>query len=513
MSEAARVLEVRAVSKAFPGVQALDRVDLELEAGQIHALMGENGAGKSTLIKVLTGVHQQDSGVLRLRGQEVGFANPRAATVAGISAVHQERNLISRFSIGENIMLERLPASRGFVDYKAVHAEARRWLETLDLDLDPRLSVDRLSVAQIQLVEIAKALALEADILLMDEPTASITPHETDHLFGLLRQLRDRGVALVFVSHKLEEVFDLCDQITILRDGKTACASRPLEGLGRGDVVRFMIGRDEQAARLSDRVVNRDTTPALSLRGLASPLGHAALKFDLYKSEILGLYGLVGSGRTELAKVLLGIYPATEGEVLVDGQVVRIKDAPTALRQHRIGYVSEDRKREGLILIHGVARNIAVTIWSRLTRALSFLSPGREANAVMPYIDRLDVRTPSLGQTVMNLSGGNQQKVSVAKWLAADVSILIVDEPTVGIDIRTKAYLHELIGELASEGRAILLISSDMPELVGLADRILVMQDFRIVGEVENDHNYGRMSEAIMGHIHGEDENDAVAAS
>ncbi len=511
MSAAEKVLEIHRVSKAFPGVQALDHVDFELGTRQIHALMGENGAGKSTLIKILTGVHQQDTGTLKLRGGEVRFANPRAATVAGISAVHQERNLISRFSIGENIMLERLPAQRGFVDYRKVHAEARRWLDMLGLDLDPRMAVDRLSVAQIQLVEIAKALALEADILLMDEPTASITPYETDHLFALLRQLRDRGVALVFVSHKLEEVFELCDQITILRDGRIACPTRPLKGLNRGDIVRFMIGRDEQGARLGARRTDRDATPALALRGVASPLGHQDLTFDLYKGEILGLYGLVGSGRTELAKVLLGVHPPTAGEVQVEGETVRIKDAATALRRHRIGYVSEDRKAEGLILIHGVGRNIAMTIWSRLTGVLGLLRPGVEADTVMPHIDRLDIRTPSLGQTAMNLSGGNQQKVSVAKWLAAEVSILIIDEPTVGIDVRTKAYLHELIAELANEGRAILLISSDMPEMIALADRILIMQNFRLVGEVANDHDYGRMSEAIMAQIHrGEDE--AVAA-
>jgi ribose transport system ATP-binding protein len=495
------VLEVQAVSKAFPGVRALDRVSMDLAEGEIHALIGENGAGKSTLIKIVTGVHQPDEGTLLLRGQPASFASPRAAIAAGISVVHQERNLIPRFSVGENIMLERLPTRGGLVDYAAIDREARRWLSVLDLDLDPRTPVSRLSVAQMQLVEIAKALSLEARILLMDEPTASITPHEADTLFALLRRLRGEGVTIVFVSHKLEEVSALCERVTVLRDGRNACPSRPLAGLDRAGLVRLMIGRDEQVARLGTRAGDRGAA-ALSLKGVATALGHRDIDLTLHKGEILGLYGLVGAGRSELARAIIGAVPVTAGTVGIGGRPAAIRGVSDALHRHRIGYISEDRKQEGLILIHSIARNVAVTIWRRLGRALGLLTDRAERQAVRPQVERLQVRAPSLGVPVGNLSGGNQQKVSVAKWLAAGVEILLVDEPTVGIDVQTKAYLHELIWRLAGEGTAVLLISSDLPEMVALADRILVMKGFRLVGEVANDRDYDRVSHAVMDRIH-----------
>jgi len=495
------VLEVRAAAKSFPGVKALDGVDLVLRPGEIHALLGENGAGKSTLIKILTGIHPPDAGTLRLFGQAVHFANARAAIEAGISAVHQERNLIPRMSVAENIMLESLPQKAGFVDYAEVNRQALLWLERLGLEVDPERPVRSLSVAQMQLVEIAKALVLEARILLMDEPTASITPHETGVLFALLRQLRDEGVAIVFVSHKLEEVFALCDRVTVLRDGRNACTAVKLAELDRAAVVRFMIGRDERVAKLGAKPFDEQDV-ALRLSDVATSFGHAGIDLVLRRGEILGLYGLVGAGRSELAKALLGVGGVTAGSVEVMGTPARISDVGTALHRYRLGYISEDRKGEGLILIHDVTANIGITIWRRLASLLGWLGEGRVRRAVRPLVERLAVRTPSLAQKVGNLSGGNQQKVSVAKWLAAEVDILIVDEPTVGIDIKTKTDLHELIWQLAKDGKAVLLISSDMPEMVALADRILVMGEFRILGEVSNDHDYAAMSRAIMGFIH-----------
>ncbi|MEZ5861438.1 MAG: sugar ABC transporter ATP-binding protein [Geminicoccaceae bacterium] len=495
------VLAVEGATKSFPGVKALDGVDFVLRPGEIHALLGENGAGKSTLIKILTGVHLPDSGTVRLFGEPVRFRNARAAIQAGISAVHQERNLIPRMSVAENIMLEDLPERFGFVDYAAVNERALLWIERLGLAIRPDQPVRSLSVAQMQLVEIAKALVLEARILLMDEPTASITPHETEVLFGLLKQLKDQGAAIVFVSHKLEEVFELCDRVTVLRDGRNACNGLPIGELDRADVVRFMIGRDERTAKLGDKPVDAADV-VLRLDGVATSLGHAGIDLELRRGEILGLYGLVGAGRSELAKALVGIGGVTAGTVTVAGQPAVVPDPTTALQRYRIGYVSEDRKGEGLILIHDVGRNIGITIWRRLSGWLGWLGEGRARAACRPFVEKLAIRTPSMGQKVGNLSGGNQQKVSVAKWLAADCDILIVDEPTVGIDIKTKTDLHELLWELASSGKAILLISSDMPEMVALADRILVMGGFRILGEVENDHDYGRMSTAIMNHIH-----------
>jgi ribose transport system ATP-binding protein len=498
-------LSISGASKAFPGVQALDDVDLTLAPGSIHALLGENGAGKSTLIKVVTGVHRPDAGTVTLDGEAVAFATPREAIHRGIAAVHQERNLIPRFSVGENIMLENLPAKAGLVDYAEVNAAARRHMAPLGLDIDPRTPVRRLSVAHMQLVEIAKALSLNARLLILDEPTASITPHETETLFRLLRQLRDEGVAILFVSHKLDEVFELCDTVTVLRDGRNACPSRPLEGLNRADLVKLMIGREENIVKPRPRTI--EGPPVLALENVASELGHEGVSFDVRAREIVGLYGLVGAGRTELAKAIIGAARVTGGAVKVDGEPAAIDSVATALSRYRIGYVSEDRKHEGLILMHSVQRNVAVTVWRRIVRWLGWLPEGAERDAVRPYIERLNVRTPSLDQPVALLSGGNQQKVSVAKWLAARVRILIVDEPTVGIDIQTKSYLHELILELAEQGTAVVLISSDMPEMIQLADRIVVMNAFRTVGTIENDHDAARMGEAIMERIHAvEDE-------
>jgi ribose transport system ATP-binding protein len=495
-------LEVSHASKAFPGVKALDDVSLTLMPGSIHALLGENGAGKSTLIKIITGLHHPDQGEVKLNGKPIRFANPRQAVAAGIGAVHQERNLVSRFSIGENIMLERLGThALSVIDYGKIHEEAAKWLRLLDLYIDPRRPVSSLSVAQMQLVEIGKALALQTRVLLLDEPTASLTPNETQVLFGILRRLRDDGVAIVFVSHKLEEVFDLCDTVTVLRDGRNACAGLPLNGLARHDVVKMMIGREERIAKRAPRP-RATTAPYLELKNVGTSAGHRDISLSIRPGEIIGLYGLVGAGRSELAKAILGQIRRTSGEMLVDGKPVAIASPAGALHRHGIGYVSEDRKQEGLILLHTVLGNAGITVWRSLANALGFLRDRAIIDRTAPVLRQLEVKTPSLYQTIGNLSGGNQQKVSVAKWIAAGVKLLIVDEPTVGIDIKTKAYLHDLIHELAEQGTAILLITSDMPEMVDVADHILVMSGFAIKGEVENDRNYERVSQAIMGFIH-----------
>jgi len=379
----------------------------------------------------------------------------------------------------------------------------------LEIDADPATPVDRLSVAKMQLVEIAKALSLNSQILLLDEPTASLTPHETDTLFAILRRLRDDGVSLIFVSHKLEEVQEICDQVTVLRDGRNACQSRQLEGLGRQDIVRLMIGRSEQIPDWSARD-RSDNAPALELSGVATDLGHEDIDLTVHEGEIVGLYGLVGAGRSELAKAVLGKFEITGGAVKVGGAPATIRSVADAVGRYRIGYVSEDRKSEGLVLIHSVLDNVGMPVWQRLARVGSFLTGGQVRRHTEPYIRKLEVRTPSLEQHVGNLSGGNQQKVSVAKWLAAEVHILIVDEPTVGIDIKTKGYLHELVRELSDTGTAILLITSDMPEMIALADRIVVMNDYRVKGEIENSRDYTEVSERIMELIQGDEE--AVAA-
>ena len=495
-------LEARRVSKFFPGVKALQGVSLSLAKGSIHALLGENGAGKSTLIKIVTGVYRPDEGELVMGGDPIGLFSTRHAMGLGIGVVHQERNLIPRFSVGENIMLEQL-AGRLVkpIDYERVHARARHWLDMLGLDLDPRTPVSQLSVAKMQLVEIAKALSLRSKVLLLDEPTASLTPHETDSLFRLLRKLRDDGVGMLFVSHKLEEVQAICDAVTVLRDGRNACESRGMAGLDRQDLVRLMIGRSEQIPDWSTRN-HSGAAPVLELDNLATSLGHRDIDLQVRRGEIVGLYGLVGAGRTELAKAIIGLFPVTSGTIRIAGEPAEIANVAEAVHRHRIGYVSEDRKGEGLVLIHSVLENAGIPLWRRLAKATGFLIDRRIQTEVEPFIRRLEVRTPSLAQIVGNLSGGNQQKISVAKWLAAGVQLLIIDEPSVGIDIKTKAYLHALIRDLSDGGTAILLITSDMPEMITLADRIVVMNDYRIRGEIVNSRDYEAMSESIMGLIH-----------
>jgi ribose transport system ATP-binding protein len=490
-------LEAIGMYKAFPGVQALDNVDLRLRHGEIQALIGENGAGKSTLIKIITGLYKQDQGILRLDGREVEFSNTHEAMKAGISFVPQERNLIPAFTVGENIVMGRTPTKGVFVDYAAVNREAQRWLDVMGLDIAPTTVVKNLSAAQMQLVEIAKALSMENKVLLLDEPTASITPHEAEFLFEVLRGLKKRGVAILFVSHKLEEVYELCDRVTVLRDGRNACTDEPLATMDRDRLVSLMIGRTQKVTGLPAKPIERDE-PILEVRGLRAKSGTNGVDFKLYCGEILGLYGLVGAGRSELARALVGASKIIGGEVIIQGKPAKIHSVSDALNRHGIGYVSEDRKVEGLILPHSVAANISITIWRRIGGPLGWIWSHKERGLVKEYVDKLDIKTPSLMQLVKNLSGGNQQKVSLAKWLAAQARILIIDEPTVGIDIKTKYALHDLIWNLAKQGQAILLISSDMPEMIRLADRILVMKNHQIVGEIENNHNYEQISAAIM---------------
>jgi len=498
------VLSIEAISKSFTGVQALDDVSISFAAGEIHALMGENGAGKSTLIKIITGVHRPDSGAVELDGVPVTFHSPRAALAAGIGAVHQERNLIPRFSVGENILLEHLPTRGGLVDYRTVNRRARQALDLLDPGIDTLTEVGRLSVAQMQIVEIAKALSLNARVLLLDEPTASITDHEAAALFAVLRRLRDEGVAIVFVSHKLEEVLAISDRVSVLRDGRVVAMGEPIARVTRQRLVSLMIGRDERPALISTRALANESVE-LELDRVATVYGHADVNLSLRKSEILGLYGLVGAGRTELARAIVGGGAITSGEVRLRGRPVRIRDMHEAVERYGIGYVSEDRKQEGLILAHPIRDNIAITIWRRIAGALGLVGRNAEARAVVPFVERLAVRARSLAQPVGTLSGGNQQKVSIAKWLAAATGILIIDEPTVGIDVKTKVELHEVIGDLARRGVSVLLISSDMAEMIALADRIMVLHGFRVVAEIANDHRYQTTSQAIMAAIHAVD--------
>jgi ribose transport system ATP-binding protein len=503
------LFEASEVDKLFPGVRALDGVTLKLEAGSVHALLGENGAGKSTLIKVITGLYKPDGGRLLLDGQEVAFGSPHESASAGIGVVHQERNLIPGFTVGENILLQKLPTSRGLVDRGRIRSEASRWLAELDLELDPDLPVTELSVAQAQLVEIAKALSVESRVLLLDEPTASITPNEAERLFRVIEKLKNDGRSVLFVSHKLEEVFQICDTVTVLRDGSSVLESGALSDLTRDQVVDLMVGRVHEALTLPPRTVP-EAAPLLELSGVGTATGHVDVDLSVRPGEIVGLYGLVGAGRSELAKALLGLDRITAGEVRVRGEVVRIRNVRDALKNHKIGYVTENRKEEGVFLEQSVSRNIAVTVWDRLLKrlgripGLSYVPKKAESALVADYVEQLGIRIASAEQPAGTLSGGNQQKVSLAKWLAAKTEILIIDEPTVGIDVRTKDAFHTLIWDLAANGLAILLITSDLPEMITLADRVVVMRDHRVRGEVANDHDYDTMSQQVIRLIHAE---------
>jgi ribose transport system ATP-binding protein len=494
-------LLIKKVSKEFPGVLALNEVNLTLTGGTVHALLGENGAGKSTLIKIITGVYVADSGSMKVNGQEKSFNNPIESTEAGIAVVHQERNLIPEFSVEENITLHNPPLKFGIIDRAERTRLAKQALQTLGFEIDLNERVKNLSVAQMQLVEIAKALVTNAKIILLDEPTASITGSETKKLFDVVRKLKDQGTAVLFVSHKLEEVYEICDTVTVLRDGVSVLESKSLSEFKQGEIVDLMVGRHLAERKNVIRKIDRSKKPVIELKNLSTALGHRDINLSLYPGEVLGMYGLVGAGRSELARSILGLHAVTNGQILLNGDEVKIKNFRDALHKFRIGYVTENRKEEGLFLDFPVRKNISVTILSRILQKLSVINPKKEDEVASKYVDRLGIKVVDNNQLALTLSGGNQQKVSVSKWLAAETKILVIDEPTVGVDVRTKASFHELITQLADEGLSIILISSDLAEMVAVADRILVMRRYELVGDLDNSKDYQSMSRSIMNSI------------
>ena len=501
-AEAPAVFEVRAISKVFGGIVALDEANLRLEGGEIHALIGENGAGKSTLINIATGVYPPDGGQVILDGAPLVLSGPRSAAERGIAVVHQERNLVGAFSVAENLFLGNQPRSRGLVNYRHMFSDARPWLREVGLNVDPSTEARQLSPGQAQLLEIARALSARCRVLFLDEPTSSISETDSEHLFAILRGLRDRGTAIVFVSHKLEEVYGLCDEVTVLRDGRNVITGRRLADISREEIVRAMVGRETRATVTATR---RSETGAARLRleGIATEYGHADVNLTVHAGEVVGLYGLVGAGRTELARSLVGLGRITGGTFSIDGEPAHIRNPYDALRKYSLGYVSEDRKGEGLILSHSISRNVGITIWDRVGGPLGRVSERAVRPAVTRQTENLRLKMSGLSQAVSRLSGGNQQKVSLAKWLAAETEILLLDEPTVGVDVGAKAEVHGLVRGLADQGKAILLISSDLREIVQLADRIVVMGNFRLLGEIQNSGDYTSVSKAIMERITG----------
>lgn len=483
------LLQMIGVDKRFPGVHALDDVSLEVRAGECLALMGENGAGKSTLMKIISGVYPADSGAILIEGQEVHPSNPHHAQMLGVSIIYQEFNLFPNLSVEENIFIGREPNRGGLVKRRALRADALTFLAQLGVNLDSRAIVRNLSVAQQQMVEIAKALSLNARIVIMDEPTSALTENEAKALFRIIQGLKDRGLGVIFISHRLEEVFAICDRITVLRDGRNAGHLVTSEATSE-EVVHMMVGRPLEALYAESPTGNVGpvilSARGLSRRGTAKDASKVVLEsidLDLRAGEILGISGLVGSGRTELARAIFGADPIDEGHILLDGQPVRINTPQDAINRG-IALVPEDRKTQALVLLLNVRENISLPNLSRLCR-LGLVRRKEERTLAERFIKALRIRTPSQTQKVMNLSGGNQQKVVLAKWLAREPRVLIVDEPTRGIDIGAKAEVHALLRELADSGVAIMMVSSELPEIMGMSDRIVVMREGRIAGELQ----------------------------
>jgi ribose transport system ATP-binding protein len=477
-------LEMVHITKTFPGVVALDDVTFSCNPGEVHALVGENGAGKSTLMKILAGALRPDKGEIRLRGTAVRLNTPAEAQRLGIGIIYQEFNLLPWLSVVENILLGRLPKTQlGAVDWNQAFQKAQSGLDRLGICLDLRDRVLDLSVAQQQLVEIAKVLSLNSSVIIMDEPSAVLAGHELEQLFTVIRTLKDQGVTVIYISHRLDEVFDIGDRVTVLRDGQTV-GSDETANLDKSALVRMMVGRtlDETFPKSSGQIGDA----CLEVKHLSSSkLGLKDISFTVCKGEILGLAGLVGAGRSELAMALFGVAPVDSGEVWFNGQRLR-SGSPRRTIPLGMALVPENRKEQGLVLGQSVRSNVSLVIIERLRGAL-LIDERREREAVQKQVADMGIKTPTLDERVGFLSGGNQQKVVLAKWLCSGPKCIIMDEPTRGIDVGTKAEIYRLMRELANRGTSIIMISSELPEIIGMSDRILVMSRGRIAGELKRE--------------------------
>ena len=477
-------LEMRGIDKRFPGVLALEGVDLTLQPGKVHALMGENGAGKSTLIKIMAGVYGKDAGILRIQGREVDIKSPRDSLRQGIKVVFQEIALISEFTVAENIFLEGYPTGAGgSIDWKKIRNDSAALFKRIGFNVDPAARTGSLPVSQQQMVEIARALAHEARVVVMDEPTSSLTPNEVALLFTVIRRLTALGIAVVYVSHKLDEVFEIADTVTVLRDGRHI-STKSVSEQTSDTLIQDMIGRriDNLFPRKRGAA---GTKVALSVEGLSTAKKLKDVTFEARAGEVLGFFGLMGAGRTELAKAIVGYDPITSGAITVDGQPLTPHDTRTGVRLG-IGLLTEDRKTEGLMGELPVYQNASLASLGSFAR-MGFVDKAKERKAVQEYVDRFRIKTPSLTQKIKNLSGGNQQKVLISRWLMRGLKVIVVDEPTRGIDVGAKSEIFALIDRLAGEGLAVVLMSSEMPELLGLADRIAVMCEGRITATMSRD--------------------------
>ena len=475
------LLVMERIDKSFPGVHALKQVDLTLHAGEVLALLGENGAGKSTLIKVLSGAHRPDAGQIRIDGSDVTIAGPIDARLAGVSVIYQEFNLAANLKVRENIFLGREKTAGGFLRAAHERREAQKLFERIGVDVDPDAVCGDLSVAQQQVVEIAKALSLEARILVMDEPSATLTPQEVERLFAVIRDLRAQGIGIIYISHRIDEIFQIADRVSVLRDGGHV-GTRTIGEIDRDGLIEMMVGRSLDNEFPKQRVaIGEDRLVVSALhRGTAV----RNVSFSVRRGEVLALTGLVGAGRTETARLIFGADPRDAGVIELDGRALAIHSPRDAIRQG-ICLLTEDRKSQGLVLGLSVRENFGLPNLPSFSR-LGFVSRRREREALDYYITSLRIQLPHQDQLVRNLSGGNQQKVVLAKWLQRNCEVVIFDEPTRGIDVGAKYEIYLLINELAAAGKAIVMISSELPEVLGMSDRILVMHEGRITGEIHD---------------------------
>lgn len=475
------VLELADVQKAFGSVIALRSGTISVDAGSIHALVGENGAGKSTLVKIVAGLYQRDAGTFRLRGEDVDFTSTAQSKAAGVAVIYQEPTLFPDLSVTENIFMGRQPTGRfARIDRKAMRREVERLFTRLGVAIDPDRLAEGLSIADQQVIEIAKAVSLDASLLIMDEPTAALSGREVDRLFAIARSLRDEGRALIFISHRFDEVFALCDTITVMRDG-AYIATGAIADTSVDEIVRQMVGRE--VTELFPKQPAEIGEPLLEVDGLTTPGVFHDISFTVRSGEIVGLAGLVGAGRSEVARAIFGVDSYREGAVRMRGKPIP-QGEPTAAMRAGIALVPEDRRKQGLVVESGVGRNITLAIRRELAR-FGLLTTAMENRAAEVWASRLEVKAQALDTVAATLSGGNQQKVVLAKWLATKPEVLIIDEPTRGIDVGTKAEVHRLLSQLAGEGMGILMISSELPEVLGMADRVLVMREGRITAEID----------------------------
>lgn len=485
MSKKIPMLRMEGVSKIFPGVKALDNVDITAYGGEVTALMGENGAGKSTLMKILSGVYQKDEGKVFIDGEEANIKGIKSAEEYGITIIHQEMSVLNNLTVAENIFLgnEKYQKFTGKINKKELIERSKLFLDQIGANINPNTLVATLNVGEKQMVEIAKALTKNARVIIMDEPTTALTEVETKNLFKVIDSLKKKGIAIIYISHRMEEIFAICDRVEVLRDGKYA-GNALIKDIDNDKLISMMVGR-----KIEDQFPYREIKVGediLEVKDLSANVGIKDISFNVKEGEILGIAGLMGSGRTEVAKTIFGEYKKTSGSIKIKGKEINIKNIQEAI-DNGVCYLSEDRKKEGCVLSLSVAENMILSNLKKYEGKMMSIDKNKAVKDVDYYIDKIKIKTPNRDQLIKNLSGGNQQKVILAKWLMLSPEVLIIDEPTRGIDVGAKKEIYELLNELKASGKAIIMISSDLPEVLGISDRIIVMSEGRISGELKRE--------------------------